>query len=310
MGKTGNTRWWGPVAVASGAALWGIETFFRVDLQKVLASDVLVFYEHVFGILLLLPVLIAGRAGLKKFKRRSAAWLFVSGVVGSGFGTVFFTASLANMNISVANVLLNLQPLVSVTLAYFFLKERVARGFAPWALVAVLAGIGISLENLDAGSFRIEHVIGLFYAGLTILCWGAGTVAGRGLMLDVPLSVAAPLRFVLGGVAAYFLVVIDGNLHVLSAQTPLIFQGWVIRNYLWLLLAAGITPLFLYFYGLKYTSATAGAFCEMVQTLAAVVVTWAVMGQPLKTHQVIAGVVLMIAVTQVNLLQARSASHR
>ena len=42
---------YGPWLVALGAALWGTESLWRIPLNRMLASDVIVFYEHVILVL-------------------------------------------------------------------------------------------------------------------------------------------------------------------------------------------------------------------------------------------------------------------
>ena len=63
-----------------------------------------------------------------------------------------------------------------------------------------------------------------------------------------------------------------------------------------LLVVAAITPTFLYFAGLARTRASVATFAEMAQTFASLVITWGVLGDALRPHQVIAGVVLLVAV--------------
>ena len=303
--KAAQTRWYGPPLVALGAGLWGVETLYRVNLQKHFGPDVLVFFEHVIGVLILLPMLLWNWKAMQGLSRRAWSWILVSAVVGSAFGTVFFTASLARINISVANVLLNLQPVWSVMVARYFLKERTAPGFPLWAALAMASGIVIGIEHFDAGRFHVADPMGLLFVLGTILCWGTATVAGRALMMETPLGVAAPLRFIFGMLGTLAIVLVNGHGAQMASQFPLLTDALILKEYLLLLLVAGLTPLFFYFYGLKYTSAVAGAFCEMSQTLAALLITWGVMGQPLAMHQVVAAAVLMAAVVRINLLQAK-----
>jgi DME family drug/metabolite transporter len=303
-------HWWGPFSVSLGAALWGIETLFRVNLQQYFSSDVLVFFEHVIAVIILLPLLLNS---LREYVGMSAdawKWLFISGVIGSSFGTVFFTASLSKLNLSVANLLLNLQPLVSVTLARLLLKEKVAKGFGPWALTAIVAGALISVERFDSSGYEVQEWQGLLFVLGTIICWGAATVAGRGLMSEISLKAASSARFVAGMFGCLIVILINGHWDLMGDSLPHLANWVVLKEYLWLLLAAGMTPLFFYFYGLKHTSAVAGAFCEMSQTLSALLVTWLVMGQTLHLHQILAGLILVIAVLRVNILQARLHSKK
>lgn len=308
MGKRkapqGQTRWFGPPLVALGAGMWGIETIFRVNLQRTFGSDVLVFFEHLVSLLFAVPLLAWNFRKALGLPRQAWGWMLVSAVIGSAFGTVFFTASLGLVNLSVANVLLNLQPLWSVFVARVALGERISKKIGPWALLALASGIALSFESLEATKFQIHNPVGLLLVFGTILCWGTATVAGRALMGYMPLEVAAPSRMVFGTFATLGIVAFNGHFHLMSDQLPLLTHGPILSEYLKLVLIAGFTPVFFYFYGLKYTSAVAGTFCEMSQTIAALLVTWGVMGQALAAHQVLAGVLLIAAVTRISLLQA------
>lgn len=305
--KSGDiVRWWGPPCVALGAGLWGLESLFRVKLQEHFSADLLVFYEHVLGTLLLLPMLWFARRQALRLNRRAWGWLLVSGIVGSAFGTVFFTASLKHINVSVATLLLNLQPIVAVAVARVTLKEKLEPGFLRWAILAILAGAVITYDG--AQSLHVGSTLGLLLVLGTILCWGTATVAGRGMMRETSIFVAAPLRFAIGMLATLGVVFVGGAGPQIAPQFHLVWHGDVLKQYALLLLVAGLTPTFLYFYGLKYTRATAGAFCEMLQAIVAVLVAWLVLGYPLVMHQVVAGIVLLLAVTKINLLQARKKS--
>jgi drug/metabolite transporter (DMT)-like permease len=83
-------------------------------------------------------------------------------------------------------------------------------------------------------------------------------------------------------------------------QWPLLTDGFVVKNFLWLSIGAGVIPLFLYFKGLSKTSASVGGFCELTQTFTALLLTWGVMHNPLNAKQVIAGVLLMVCVYMIN----------
>jgi len=73
-----------------------------------------------------------------------------------------------------------------------------------------------------------------------------------------------------------------------------------------LLLASisGAIPLLVYFEGLRLTRASTAGYFEMMQTLAAVCITWGFFHAALHWHQVIAGIVLLAAVAMVQRAQA------
>jgi drug/metabolite transporter (DMT)-like permease len=76
-----------------------------------------------------------------------------------------------------------------------------------------------------------------------------------------------------------------------------------------LLLLASISggiPLLIYFEGLRLTRASTAGYFEMMQTLAAVCITWGFFHAALHPHQVIAGIVLMAAVAMIQQVQRTS----
>jgi twitching motility protein PilT len=151
----------GPLFVIIGASLWGTETYFRVILNTRFDAEVLVFYEHLFCIFFSLPFAFNQKLQISGISKRAWVYLFLSGTLGSAVGTTFFTMSLNSLNSSVANVLLNFQPLVSTLFAALLLGERLTRRFFLWGVVALSAGLvlasnGFKFENLTAS-------IGLLY---------------------------------------------------------------------------------------------------------------------------------------------------
>ena len=114
----------GPSLVIAGASMWGLETFWRVRLTAVFAPDILVFHEHWIGLLLTLPFLIAGASALPRVSRKAMVSMVASGVLGSALGTVCFTQALTLLNSSLANLLLNVQPVIGVLVSWYWLRER------------------------------------------------------------------------------------------------------------------------------------------------------------------------------------------
>src|SRR4029077_13570446 len=92
------------------------------------------------------------------------------------------------------------------------------------------------------------------------------------------------------------------------ALWPATAQAHTGKAIVWLLLLAsssGGIPLLIYFRGLTLTRASTAGYFEMLQTLAAVCITWGFFHAALRLHQVLAGLVLMAAVAMVQRVQAR-----
>jgi drug/metabolite transporter (DMT)-like permease len=304
--RIGRDRWvWlGPLCVVLGAALWGTETYFRVNLNTRFDSEVLVFHEHLFCIAFTLPLALTGLRHVRGVPRSSWIWLLLSGSVGSALGTTFFTMSLRELNPSVANVLLNFQPIVSVAFATLLLQERLGERFFLWATAALGCGLVIASRDFSFTEWRWN--LGLVYVTVTALAWGFSTVAGRGAMLHLPLRVATLGRFVIGALTLLVSLALKGKLQGAQMNWGELRTPFVVENYIWLSLVAGVIPLFFYFKGLSKTAASVGGFCELTQTFSALLLTWGIMHNPLSLRQVLAGVGLLVAVYQINVSSARA----
>lgn len=288
----------GPGLVVVGASMWGLETYWRVSLVKRLDADVLVFHEHWMGLVLTLPFLVAGARGLRGVSRKAWASMIGSGVLGSALGTVCFTQALALLNASLANLLLNVQPVVSVLVSWAWLRERPRARFYPWALVAIACGVTMAW-SADALESPHRLALGLLYLGGTAFCWGASTTFGRAAMVEIDFKTGTALRYLVGTVATLAIAALHGDLAA-RLRWGVALAPDTLRLMAGLLVVAAITPTFLYFAGLARTQASVATFAEMSQTFASLVITWGVMGDPLQPHQVLAGVVLLVAVAFIN----------
>jgi drug/metabolite transporter (DMT)-like permease len=162
-------------------------------------------------------------------------------------------------------------------------------GFAPGISMSVDAGTGFAL--------------------LCALCWGLSTVASRGVMVEMSLPLAAGLRVTVGLIAMLVFVAVTGELNS-AALWPAAAAADATDVVPWLVLLAtlsGGVPLLVYFKGLELTRASTAGYFEMIQTLTAVVITWAFFGARLMWHQVVAGAVLIGALAMVQRTQGRTA---
>jgi drug/metabolite transporter (DMT)-like permease len=284
----------GPALVIAGASMWGLETYWRIPLGKKFDSDVLVFHEHWMGLLLTLPFLVFGAPALRTVSRKAIVSMLGSGALGSALGTICFTQALALLNSSLANLLLNVQPVISVLVSWVWLRERPHARFYPWAVVALACGVALAWSPDALGSpHRLG--LGLLFIGGTALCWGASTTFGRAAMMEIDFKTGTALRYLIGTVATFGLAAAQGNLAARLGWSVLATRS-TLSEMAGLLLVAAITPTFLYFAGLARTRASVATFAEMAQTFASLVITWGVLGDALKAHQVLAGIVLLTAV--------------
>lgn len=288
----------GPSLVIAGASMWGLETFWRVRLVKTFDPEVLVFHEHWMGFLLTLPFLVVGASALRGVSRKALVSMVGSGVLGSALGTVCFTQALTLLNSSLANLLLNVQPVISVLCSWFWLQERPRARFYPWAAVALMCGVAMAFSP-DAVQSPHRLGLGLVFIGATAFCWGASTTFGRAAMIEIDFKTAVALRYLIGACATFVLVALKGNVGA-RLRLPLLGEPATLRDMAGLLVVAAITPTFLYFAGLARTRASVATFAEMAQTFASLIITWGVLGDALSQRQVVAGALLLVAIFFIN----------
>jgi len=311
--RTTRSAVYGPWLVGLGAALWGTESAWRIPLNQLFDARVIVFWEHVLILIMFLPILVPRLQEISSINARTWGYLLFSGFAGSAVGTVFFTLALKYGNATVVNVILNIQPVISTIGAFLLFGDRLAPRFFIYAAVAIIAGIFVSVAHpmLIGASFeRAGLNVGTGYALICALFWGLSTVAGRGVMIGMSLGLAASLRIVVGLVCMILILLAYEKLNGI-ALWPAIAQVHATKAIILLIFLASVSggiPLLIYFQGLRLTRASTAGYFEMMQTLAAVCITWGVFHASLQLHQVIAAIVLIVAVAMVHHVQ-RGVEH-
>jgi drug/metabolite transporter (DMT)-like permease len=304
------TATYGPWLVGLGAALWGTESAWRIPLNKIFDAEVIVFWEHIFILSMFLPILISRLDEIRRVRARTWGFLIFSGFAGSAVGTIFFTLALKYGNPTVVNVVLNIQPVISTLGAFLLFGDRLARRFFLYAGIAIVAGIFVSVAYPTQIGISFESAglnVGTGYALICALFWGLSTVAGRGLMVGMSLRLASSMRIVVGLICMTFILLAYGKLNG-AALWPEAAQAHPIKAIVLLFFLASISggiPLLIYFQGLHLTRASTAGYFEMIQTLAAVCITWGFFHASLHPHQVIAAIVLIAAVAMVHHVQQR-----
>src|SRR5438874_4903359 len=299
---------YGPWLVGLGAALWGTESAWRIPLNEIFDAKVIVFWEHVLILMMFLPILIPHLHEISKIHARTWGFLLFSGFAGSAVGTIFFTLALKYGNPTVVNVILNTQPVISTIGAFLLFGDRLSRQFFFYAGIAIIAGMFVSVAHPTMIAVSLEQAglnVGTGYALICALFWGLSTVAGRGVMIDMSLRLASSTRIVVGLVCMTLILLVYGKLNG-AALWPEAAQAHPLKAIVLLLFLASISggiPLLIYFQGLHLTRASTAGYFEMIQTLAAVCITWGFFHASLHAHQVIAAIVLIAAVAMVHHIQ-------
>jgi drug/metabolite transporter (DMT)-like permease len=208
----------------------------------------------------------------------------------------------------VVNVVLNIQPVISTVGAFLLFGDRLAHRFFLYAAMAIIAGVFVSVSHPTIIGVSFERAglnLGSGYALICALFWGLSTVAGRGVMIGMSLRLASSMRIVIGLGCMTVILLVYGKLHG-ATLWPVAAQAHPVKAIVLLFLLASVSggiPLLIYFQGLHLTRASTAGYFEMMQTLAAVCITWGIFHATLHAHQVIAALILIVAVAMVHHVQ-------
>lgn len=292
-----------PFLVVIAALLWSADALFRAPLTERLSATTIVFYEHVFGVILVLPFLSRGLLQLRRLSRREwGAVLFIA-LGGSLLATVFFTAAFSYVSPSVAILLQKIQPLVAILLAATLLKEAIHGRFWIWAAVAIVGAYLVSFPGLNPGNLSLydNGLRGVIFALAAAFFWGASTVFGRYVLRTVQFQVMTSIRISLALVMLGLYLFATGRAHELTGIAGADFGRLIL-----IALFTGTGALFIYYRGLKDTKASIATIAELIFPFSAVVLNWIFLGEALTAVQIFGGVVLVFGIYRVSLLNRKS----
>ncbi|MES2223400.1 MAG: DMT family transporter [Patescibacteria group bacterium] len=284
-----------PLLVFLAAMLWATDAPFRVYLTKDLSSNFIVLVEHFINLIFVLPLLFVSQESIKKLSKRDWLFVLIIGVGGSALASIAFTQAFHYVNPSVAILLQKLQPFIAILLAGVILKEKMPKKFWAWAFVAVLGAYVISFPSLIPRLYDGEvfnpNAIGVLYALLAALLWGASTVFGKYVLNTVTFEAMTALRF---AVAFIFLLGLNfstgelGEIQLLSTTDIL---------YLIIIgIVSGAMSLLLYYRGLQYTKASIATLAELGFVFASLLINIIFLNTQLLLMQVVGIILLLLAV--------------
>lgn len=286
----------GTLLVFLAAMLWATDAPFRVFLTQGLSSNFIVLGEHLVDLLFVLPILALSWRALKGLSFRQWAAVAFIGICGSALGSVAFTQAFHYVNPSVALLLQKLQPLIAITLAAVFLKERLSPRFWLFAGLALVGAYLISFPNLVpqvyAGEAFNPNVAGVALALVAALFWGASTVLGRYMLSSIDFKLMTALRFSIAFVFLFALTAATSSFPAageFSAKDALFITI--------IALVSGVVSLFIYYKGLSSTPASVATLAELGYPLAAVFINWLfIPGSALLPMQFVGTAILLGAV--------------
>jgi drug/metabolite transporter (DMT)-like permease len=305
----------GALAVAIAAAMWATDAYFRPALTRQLSASQIVFAESLLIALCFLPVIGRVRRELRSLSVRQ--WLAM-GIIALGaqaFATVLFTQALsyafpahAAPDFNVENevyLLYLLQPVFGIALARLVLKERRKPYFWPLAACAVVGVYLIVFPQNPLKPFSsVQH--GQLLAAVLILgavlLWASGTVFGRYSLSNVSFVTTAAMRFTLALPVLFVLMIINGGFGAIGQ-----FSVHQIPSFIGIALIPGLLAMLLYYRALSNTPASMASIAELGYPCTLFLVFSLPppvgLGFPFYGIEIVGAVVLVAAVTTLNLLK-------
>ena len=291
---------YGPLLIIIAASLWALDGIIRRSLFT-LPSITIVFYEHLFGAVILLPYLVWAFYKHGLTKKEFFLMLFISMFSGV-LGTLWFTTALLKTNFisfSVVYLIQKLQPIFAISAAAIVLKEKITRSYIKWAIVALAAAYFVTFKNgiinFETGS---GTVIAALYALGAAFAWGSSTAFSKLALKNRPSMYITALRFLLTSILALGMVFVLGQSK--SISSPTISQY---SRFLLIAVSTGMFSVAIYYRGLKKIQANVSTILELVYPLLAVFIDAVLYKSFLAPTQYLAGVVLLFAIYNISKIQ-------
>lgn len=302
------TRLLGPGLIAIAATLWALDGILRRSLYE-LPPLTIVFFEHLVGSILLIPIFFRSRNQLKPgmFTKKNIGILAAVSILSGLLGTLFFTTALLRSNFipfSVVFLLQKLQPLFATSTAVVFLKERISKKYVLWATLALVAAYFVTFPNgMVVFSLDNQTAIAALYAVLAAAAWGIGTTLSKRALHDFSATMATSMRFFLTTIFAFIgLALFTSIPDMATISIPQYFRLILIA------LSTGMVALFIYYKGLKKTEAKISTIIELVFPFLAVIIDGVVYKTFLTPTQLLASIILLISIYKTAKINAKNNS--
>lgn len=283
----------GPAFVAGAAVLWALDGILRRSLFT-LAPIIIVFYEHLIGSILLLPMLWKN-FGAVKFTKRSLLIASLIALFSGLLGTLWFTTALTKVNFisfSVVFLLQKLQPIFATTAAVILLKEKVNRQYITWAALAMVAAFFVTFKNgfinLATGEGTVTAAL---YALGAAIAWGSSTALSKLLLKEHSSEMTTALRFFLTTIFSFVAILLFADVNALFTVT-----GSQLLRFGIIALSTGMVAVYIYYKGLQQTQAKVTTIVELIFPMLAVTIDALLYKSFLAPSQIAAALVLLFAI--------------
>lgn len=296
----------GSLALLVAALLFSVDGLLRLHLYSVPPS-VIVFYEHLFGFIILAPFIVMSLGAFRKLTRRQ--WLAITGVsfLSGAVGTILYTAALGQVQFipfSVVVLLQQLNPIFAIAASALLLREPLGKRFVALAVIGLAAAYFVTFPDMrPTGGGTL--MAALFAVGAAA-AWGTSTAFSKYALKDTSTLHITALRFGITPFFALLFILGSGSTTAMGAITLEQF-GYLVA----ITFSTGMVALLIYYFGLKRVLASRAALIELAWPLSAVIVGYIWLNQGLTLTQglgalVLTGTIYLIARDANRLAEAKA----
>ncbi len=290
----------GALAIMLAALLWSIDGLFIRPKFYVLPADLVVFWEHFLGLIVLSPFIYLSWSKIKSLSRKNWGAILWISLFGGMIGTIlitqaFFDAVNGQTTFATVIIMQKLQPIFALLLAGWILKEKLSKKFYFWTIVAIVSSyfMAFAKTGLDIRQINWFHNAAVF-AFLAAFAFGSSTVFGKRIANHLDYKAVAALRFAVTSVLVLILILINGDF----SKYVLITSGqWGLLGLI--VLTSGAGAMFIYYFGLRRVSASTATILELFWPFSALILDYVFNHNYLNWEQGIAAAVLLFAFYQV-----------
>ncbi len=296
----------GPLLIICASLLWAFDGVIRRNLFT-LVPLVIIFFEHLVGLVILAPFVLKKVFNTKISKREF--WLFVLVALLSGLlGTLWFTTALLHVHFisfSVVFLLQKLQPIFAITVASIFLKEKFEKKYLKWAILAIASAYFVTFKNgfVDFNTGE-GTIIAALYAIGAAFAWGSSTTFSKMILNKISFGVSTFYRFLLTAAMALFLIISLGYADRLSSPTLAQFGLFAL-----IAVSTGMVALVIYYKGLAKTSVHVSAILELTFPFVAILIDMLLYHNFLSLSQWVAAILLTFSIYKIARLKENALSN-
>jgi len=290
----------GAFAVMFAAMLWAVDMIILRPRLYHLDVTVVVFLEHLIAFAFMLIPLCLEWKEVKKLNRKDWIAFIAIALLSGAIGTMAITKALFYVNfinLSVVAFLQKLQPIFAVLVAVILLKERPAKKFYFWSIIALIGSyfvtFGFSKPIFDLGD---KVFVASLFSIIAAASFGSGTALSKYAIAKINFRIGTYLRFGMTSIIMFIILIVFGNLGSLS-QVGLPDIGTLLI----IAFSTGGVAIFIYYYGLKRIPASVSSICELTFPLTAVIFDYAVRGSLLSLGQWLGALLLLVSVLAISL---------